>query len=143
MRIRGLYRDLHHGRFGVTENVHEGFLNNPQYAALPFIGQSIDLRSDLDAGRQGRARRKSAYELLDRNLKSVGKQILRMQQVGEGTDFPERLIDRRVEIIAEFPRITGYRFNARLTSITFKLAAIKCWQVESCRSDAIRCCTSS
>ena len=45
-----------------------------------------------------------SYELFDRNLQSIGEQILRMQQVGEGTDFPLRLIDRRIDIIADFPR---------------------------------------
>ena len=101
MGIRSFHCERYLCRLRMAEDVRKGLLNNPEHRALPLVGQPVDSGGDLDIDLQRRARRKSAHELLNRTLQSVGEQILGMQQVGKGTDLPERLIDRPLDIIAD------------------------------------------
>ena len=85
----------------MTEHVREGLLNDSQDCALLVVGQQIDVRRDSGRDPQRRARRETICVMLDRGLQPLERQILRMQQLRKGSNFPERFIDRCVDLLAK------------------------------------------
>lgn len=91
------------GGIGMAENIRESFLDDPQHRMLAFMGQPINTGVDTKGHAQRRPRSKAMGVALDRGLQPLRHQALRMQQVGKRPDFPQRFVDRCINIVAKSP----------------------------------------